>query len=73
MTFGAVYGLLGLSGFVFGRESVATTGHMMADAYLISPIPGILEFGSHDHVVHLILAAIFLGAAATWKNRTRVI
>src|SRR6266540_4659175 len=49
VVFGAVYGLLGLAGFVAGG-----LGHA------VTIIPGALVLGTMDHLVHLILGAIFL-------------
>ena len=48
--FGAVYLLLGLAGFVAGAG---------ADRTLVV-IPGQLELGTMDHVIHVALGAVFL-------------
>jgi uncharacterized protein DUF4383 len=63
--FGALYGLLGLAGFVAGGRD-----------YILTIIPGTLVLGAMDHLVHLILGAIFLSVgwgrrAATATPRTR--
>jgi hypothetical protein len=55
--FGAVYGLLGLAGFVAGG-----LGHP------VTIIPGALVLGTMDHLVHLILGAIFLSAGCRWET-----
>jgi hypothetical protein len=56
LVFGAVYLLLGIVGFVLG------TG---ADK-MLELIPGQLMFGKMDHIIHLLLGAIFLvGGLAT--------
>src|SRR3989442_15300413 len=47
MVFGAVYGVLGLAGFVAGGSD-----------YTFTIIPGALVLGAMDHLVHLILGAI---------------
>lgn len=58
--FGVVYGLLGLVGFFMGPgtftipEMSGTT-----DGNLMRVIPGTLEFGTPDHVVHLLLGIVF--------------
>jgi uncharacterized protein DUF4383 len=49
IVFGAVYGLLGLVGFVAGGPD-----------HTFTIIPGALVLGTMDHLVHLILGAIFL-------------
>ncbi len=54
--FGTLSGLLGLAGFVVGgQQSVLTI------------IPGALVLGTVDHVVHLILGAIFLSVGWSWQ------
>jgi hypothetical protein len=53
--FGAVYLLLALYGFVAGGPN-----------RMVEIVPGEVMFGTADHVVHLLLGAIFLiGAFAT--------
>ena len=54
--FGAVYGLIGLAGFVAGGPD-----------YTFTIIPGALVLGTMDHLVHLILGAIFLSVG--WGRR----
>lgn len=56
ITFGAVYLLLGLTGFFFGS----------GEDRMLELIPGQLMFGTADHTVHVLLGAIFLiGGFAT--------
>ena len=50
MVFGAVYLLLGIAGFVLG------TG----DHKMLVLLPGKLEFGTVDHIIHVVLGAIYL-------------
>lgn len=69
MAFGAIYGLLGLAGFAFGRPGFPGVGNMQVDQNLLRLIPNALEFGTSDHVVHIILGVAFLGSALVWKNR----
>jgi hypothetical protein len=54
--FGAVYGLIGLVGFVAGGPD-----------YTFTIIPGALVLGTMDHLVHLILGAIFLSVGWGWR------
>jgi hypothetical protein len=54
--FGVVYGALGLAGFVAGGPE-----------YTFTIIPGALVFGAMDHLVHLILGAVFLSVG--WRRR----
>ena len=65
IVFGAVYGLLGLAGFVAGGPD-----------YTLTIIPGALVLGTMDHLVHLTVGAIFLSVgwgcrAATATPPTR--
>ena len=56
MVFGAVYGLLGLAGFVAGGTD-----------YTFTIIPGALVLGAMDHALNLIFGAIFLSVG--WVER----
>lgn len=67
--FGVVYGLLGILGFVIGQPGYPGVGHMEADQNLLRVIPNVLEFGTMDHSIHLILSAAFLSSAYVWKKR----
>lgn len=69
VAFGVVYGLLGVAGYLIGQPGYPGVGHMEADQNLLRVIPNVLEFGTMDHAVHLILSAAFLGAAYVWKKR----
>lgn len=69
--FGAFYGLLGIAGFVIGSPGFPALGHMEADQNLFRVIPNILEFGSMDHIVHLLIATFLILTAYTFrKERT---
>jgi hypothetical protein len=57
--FGAVYLLLGVAGFLFGDG---------ADR-MLSVIPGQLELGTMDHVIHVLLGAAFLVGGFAGGNR----
>jgi hypothetical protein len=60
--FGVVYGLLGVAGFLLGHDgshTVDVPAHG-ADSRLFAALPGSLELASMDHIVHLLLAAVFL-------------
>jgi hypothetical protein len=67
--FGIFYGLLGLAGFVFGEPGFPGVGHLEADDNLLRVLPNALEFGSADHLVHLVIASVFLGSAFAHKHR----
>ncbi|HEX2059147.1 MAG TPA: DUF4383 domain-containing protein [Thermoanaerobaculia bacterium] len=56
IVFGAVYLLLGVAGFLFGS----------GDDRMLEIIPGQLMFGTMDHIIHVLLGAIYLiGGFAT--------
>jgi hypothetical protein len=62
IVFGIVYLLLGVVGFLLGgagTPSGAMAG-MGADSRLFTVIPGQLELGTMDHVVHILLGLVFL-------------
>lgn len=60
LAFGAIYGLLGIAGFIMGSPGYPAVGHMEADQNLFRLIPNVLEFGTMDHLVHFLLGAVFL-------------
>ena len=60
LAFGAVYLLLGVAGFLLGGDGTATVANMSHDSRLFKVLPGTLELGTMDHVVHLLLGAVFL-------------
>lgn len=66
--FGAVYGLLGVSGFIFGEPGYPGVGHMEADENLLRIIPNSLELGTADHSVHLLISAVFLITAFAFRR-----
>jgi hypothetical protein len=57
LVFGAVYLLLGVVGMVAG------TG----DARMLTVIPGALVLGTMDHIIHILLGALFLIGGLTTK------
>ena len=62
--FGAIYGLLGVAGFVFGEPGTPVMGP--ESDHLLSLVRGELELGTSDHIVHILLGSIFLiGGLAT--------
>jgi hypothetical protein len=56
MVFGVVYCLIGLAGFVLGGPD-----------YAFTIVPGALVLGTADHLVHLILGAIFVSVGWGWR------
>jgi hypothetical protein len=68
IAFGAIYGVLGLAGFLIGQPGYPGVGHMAADQNLLRVIPNVLEFGTMDHGIHILLSAFFLVGAFAWKH-----
>jgi hypothetical protein len=61
LAFGAVYLLLGVAGFVLGQPGAsAMPGMTHEDTKLWKVLPGTLELGMMDHVVHVLLGVVFL-------------
>ena len=61
LLFGAVYLLLGIVGFVLGHPGASMmAGMMFEDSKLWKVLPGTLELGKMDHVVHCLLGVVFL-------------
>jgi len=63
LAFGGVYLLLGILGFVLGAEAAPTMAGMSGmgkDPNMWAVLPGQLELGRMDHIVHLLLGIVFL-------------
>ncbi len=61
IVFGAVYGLLGVAGFLAGGSG-SPSGSVPgpSDDRLFRVLPGMLELGTVDHVIHILLGLLFL-------------
>ncbi|MDX6694738.1 MAG: hypothetical protein QOF02_2341 [Blastocatellia bacterium] len=60
LVFGAVYLLLGILGFALGGAGTTAMPGMSPDPNLWKLIPGQLELGRMDHIIHVLLGIIFL-------------
>ena len=62
LAFGAVYFLLGVVGFLVGGDGTPSAGMpgMSPDGHLFKLLPGTLEFGTPDHIVHILLGLLFV-------------
>lgn len=61
IVFGAVYALIGVVGFLAGSNQSPSAGVPgPADARLFKAIPGMLELGTSDHILHILLGLVFL-------------
>ena len=71
LLFGVVYLLLGIVGFVLGKPAVPTMVGMVmpSDPKLWKVLPGTLELGRMDHIVHVLLGVVFLIGGALGGRR----
>lgn len=69
--FALVYGLLGVAGMIFGHPGSTAMVDMPADPKLLAVIPGVLELGRSDHVLHIAIAIVFAAAAVLAREVTR--
>lgn len=71
LVFGAVYLLLGILGFALGAPAAPTMAGMASmgsDPNLWKVIPGQLELGQRDHIIHVLLGVIFLAGGFLTKG-----
>jgi len=70
LLFGVVYLLLGIVGFVLGKPAVPTMAGMVmpSDPKLWKVLPGTLELGRMDHIVHVLLGLVFLIGGALGRR-----
>jgi hypothetical protein len=72
ITFGIIYGLLGLFGFAYGKPGTPSMGNMSKDAHLWKFIPEKLELGTTDHALHILIGVIFIaGAFLTFRGKNK--
>lgn len=69
--FGSLYGALGILGFVLGTSAESTVGHVGRDASLWVLSPGVLEFGTADHLIHLAFAVFLIASALVHRQRRK--
>jgi hypothetical protein len=67
LAFGAVYGLLGVAGFLLGSQGSPSMPGMAADSRLFKVLPGMLELGTSDHTFHVLLALVYIVAGLMTK------
>lgn len=62
--FGIVYAGLGVLGFLAGSSQSPSAGVPgPADGRLLKVIPSMLELGTSDHILHILLGLIFVAGA----------
>jgi len=73
--FGSTFLLVGIAGFAFGHRALSLTrptitGLPEESSFLWQLVPGKFELGTADHVLHIIIGAVFLAAGfIIIKNR----
>jgi len=68
LIFGALWGFLGIVGFILGAPGYPGVGNMEADQNLFRLIPNFLEFGTMDHIAHLLVSTFLLLTAYTFRK-----
>jgi hypothetical protein len=64
LVFGIVYAGLGVLGFLAGSSQSPSAGVPgPADGRLLKVIPSMLELGTSDHILHILLGLIFITGA----------
>ena len=73
LVFGIVYACLGVAGFLAGTNQ-GPSEHIPGpgDDRMLKVLPGMLELGTRDHILHIAIGALFIIAAlATRANVKR--
>ena len=61
LIFGVVYALIGVVGFLAGSSQSPSAGVPGPTSdYLFKAVPGHLELGTSDHILHIVLGLIFV-------------
>jgi hypothetical protein len=64
LAFGAVYLLLGVAGFLFNSGTATGLPQPLQDGgtntHMLHVLPGNLELGIMDHIVHILIGLVFL-------------
>ncbi len=71
LSLGTFYALIGIGGFLMGSPGYPTLGKMQADQNLFKIVPEVLEFGTMDHVVHLVVGCFLLYTTYTFRNQDK--
>jgi len=72
LLFGVVYALIGVAGFLLGSNQSPSPGVPgPADTHLFRPVPGHLELGTSDHVLHIVLGLIFVAGGLLTRANMR--
>jgi Domain of unknown function (DUF4383) len=73
LIFGIVYAGLGVAGFLaHGAENNPSAGVPgPPDERMLKVLPGMLELGTRDHLIHIVIGALFLLAALATKTNIK--
>ncbi|WP_413576427.1 hypothetical protein ACLVWU_00125 [Bdellovibrio sp. HCB290] len=69
---GSFFAVIGILGYVVGTPGIPTVGRTERDDFLWIVSPERLEMGTRDHNIHLLAAALLLGAALFKFRRRRL-
>lgn len=62
---------IGVLGFVMGAPGIGSVANTAQDANLWTVVAGSLQFGTVDHVIHLLIGAAFLAGALMKQKEYR--
>lgn len=72
LVFGVVYALIGVVGFLAGSPGSPSPGVPGPfSSYLFKALPGMLELGTSDHILHILLGLIFVIGGLLTKGDVR--
>lgn len=66
--YGIIFGLLGIAGYILGVPGYSGVGNMEVDQNLFRVIPNVLEFGTIDHTVQILISAFMVFSAFTYRK-----
>jgi hypothetical protein len=68
LSFGTLFAFLGIAGFVIGQPGLPAVGNSTSEQSLIRIVPNILEFGTMDHGIHLLLSLVLYFGVYVWRK-----
>jgi hypothetical protein len=68
LALGAVWGGVGVLGFLAGMPGFPSVPSFLEDRFLLVLVPGTLEWGMHDHILHLLVGTIYWIAGLTGND-----
>jgi hypothetical protein len=68
---GIFFALNAIAGWILGEPGQPQVGHDARDQLLVKIAPGFIELGLVDHILHTVLAIVFVSGAISWKIHHR--